>query len=281
MRRTCTLLLTLLLCAAWAHDEDGLERLAKRLLAPWGGFAGVTVELFPGALPSALPFDLPFPPELEVVGSLSRRGAASDPISVQVVLDSPLTTEQTLRAIQALLAEPRWESAPVSRPQGFLVEQASYFGTFCSSEADAFIHLSIFPVHDGPADVRVDIVLNANFNPCAYAPHADFSSLPMPALYAPPQSHVVIHHTHFMEHEGSTGATLRTAFDAPGLQAHYEAQLAQAGWQREGESGAGRILGSIWRLELDGERWEGILSITTLADGRHYANFVLLLEPAD
>jgi hypothetical protein len=273
---------TLTLAEEPQAEASNLERLALRLLGPWGDPGRMTTALHPGRLPQELPFELPLADEMEILGSLVRRGEDEELLNVQVVLDAATTTEEAMAALQSRLQGAGWTGRREPQPGGFVPVQPSLSGVFCAPEDAAFMYVNSFFVASGPTDVRLDINLEAGYTPCPgiaempFDPYTD--QAPLPTLSAPEESELFVYGFSMEREAAASSARVLAGLSGEALLHHYETQLEAARWERlEGEA-IGPVSYSRFGYEdEEGGSWLAVLTVTMVAKGEHLANIAVVL----
>jgi hypothetical protein len=256
-----------LLRAQPGEDPVLLRELAERLLSPPPDVRGEAprARLFPGALPPGLEIDLPVPPGVRLIGSVQRGAPGSkNVVGVEVVLDAPGTPAEVAAFYQRALGERGWFAPPGGGPPtgGFQPTAGPLYRMFCAGSAGPFLTLSVYPVRDGPTDVRLSIPTGAP-GPCGETPsrppHIPFDLLPALTV---PEGVAVTTVTTGPNRPGtvSSDAIAETGLSPAALEAHFAAQLAAAGWTRVDGGAQGRLAWSAWQVPGEGE-WEGFLYV--------------------
>lgn len=134
------------------------------------------------------------------------------------------------------------------------------------------MNVSVFPLGEGLADLRLNLLTNARHSPCEMEPpmrgepvHGD---MPFPPLNAPPGVQQSRGSSGSGTREGGlrltfhTDADLLGAISAEQTEAHYREQLTEAGWILLDNNTAGPSAWSTRRFTDDGgETWGATLLI--------------------
>ena len=291
MNRLIPFLLVLVFsCLTWAQTtspqpDASVEELAQRLLSPWGDPAGMRVELLPAVLPQDLPFELPLPEGTRVVGSVARRSAAGELLSVQVVADHDQATEETLAALDATFEEQGWIGRPEGKPTGFVPPQANLAAMYCQPEGNAFIYVNAFFVPEAPTDIRIDINLEGMYHPCGESGshHQEPPQAPLPTLTAPEGSELIVHGGQFLPDQASSSALITSTLGLQELANYYEQQLVKADWQILDEHRTDFMSYSTWtRTDDQAQVWSAVLSVSELAAADQvFASLVITTDTAE
>jgi hypothetical protein len=250
-------------------SPDLLRELAQRLLtqpqpdAPAPG----PPRLLPGQLPAG-PDPLPLPDPHRVLGSLVRGSQTT------LVFDSPLAPEHVRAFYDTHLPALGWThpAHPLHRHGGFVPTGFEEFaGTvFCRGPRGPALRLQTFALAQGGTDVRLTLDQDARHAPCA--PPRLGSGLPdpwavLPPLTAPPGGR------QFPEGGGgspdriNSATRLNTDQDLPAVTAHYEAQLAGAGWVRQAGAQQDLVAWSTWNFQdAQGEPWRALFFLLRRPD---------------
>jgi hypothetical protein len=237
-------------------DEAGFQALARRLLARHyaGAPAPEEVQILVGRLPAELPIEIPLPDGVQIVGSLVRSGEETE-----IVLDASQTANKVLDFYREELTAGEWIAFDYPTQGGFVPGIGRTGLTFCSEVQDLVLWIGAYEVQDGPTDVRLDLRTEPRLASCTKDPGAP--EHPIPFLEDPPGAQQIT--TGFGGSTDSFNAdvTLRTDLEAAVLEAHYAAQLEEAGWIRRDRAQAGPLVWSAWAFQDEGGRdWRGFLS---------------------
>lgn len=241
--------------------DTELNRLVKRYLTYPGTPYG-ELEILVGELPSGLPVDVPIPEDAEVIGSIVRSDKYK---SIQIMLDVPQQPDEIIEFYRDCLTEKGWEEMAQPSPSGFVSPMMRSRVNFCYG-GKISLNLYAYPTEEGkPTDVR----LHVNDDPQSYKAYTEEPVRPgvlpgdiLPALLAPEGA---------IHHGGGAGgshdrwysqAMLETSFSTEELQAHYKAQLLEAGWKLKEEGAGETIAWSTWSVADDsGNDWAGLLLV--------------------
>jgi hypothetical protein len=260
--------------------DSSLRGLIEALLPPASG--GATVRLLPGQLPPDLPFTVSLPPGSRLVGSIVR---TSDPVTgpgisialvdtTEIAFDALGSPEELFAFFDDVLTPQGWHDIHFRRSSnGFLPDQAARMRTYCADEPDHVVSLTVNPAPEGPNDVRLHISRQTLFSSCAeplrtrgggaLAPGGSFTE-PFPPLYAPAGARLGMGDR--SSRYGGTGGQehipVETPLSIPDLAAHYEQQLATAGWIGQARDVAPEFAWSTWRLPADEADWQGLFFVS-------------------
>lgn len=257
-------------------DDSALRYLMERVIG--GFFVGLHLTEIPRILPGQLPrdFDIPLPEGSAVVGSVLMAIEEIGDIA-QVVLDVPGGPEAAFSSLTNALAAEGWQSRDEPRGMiggGFISSSFAPYSDalFCSETVDGSLNVSVFPLGEGLADLRLHLLTNARHSPCEMEPpmrgepgHGD---MPFPPLNAPPG----VQQSRGGSGSGTSAGGLRLTFhtdadllgaiSAEQTEAHYREQLTEAGWILLDNNTAGPSAWSTWRFTDDGgETWGAMLLI--------------------
>ncbi len=242
-------------------DEESLrEFIGRALTYHYPGSEEGRTRILIGLLPDDLPFDLPIPEGSQIIGSIVR----SDPAGTEIILDSPLKSEEAIAFYQDELTGEGWSEPPQDSYGPGFVSASWPSQTFCDVEGDLVIYLYAVDVPDKPTDVRVNIQSQAEYYQCnpdsTYG--MDDAYFLIPPLVSPAGALVQAGGSSSGQDEVSVTASLKTDLAADELADHFGEQLAEAGWGF-GERGATEYEAwSSWTITDDkGEEWGGILIV--------------------
>lgn len=282
-------------------NEDALRRLAERLLDydhPFGSHAQKP-RLLVGRLPEGLPVEVPVPGELVLLGCVSRGGEEVGGPAVEAVLDSGLPPDEVLAAYGRALRTEGWYEPEGNREGpfggGFVPAAEPERAVFCRDERGPGLVVVALAAPGGgtegrsASEVRLALFTDPSRNPCAqdrFGPRgAPPEPPPIPDLVPPPGARPLPGR---MGGGGGpddwdTSAALAVDLTPGDLEAHYAAQLGEAGWSRlEGGSGE-RHARSVWGFEHRGRPWVADLSATEVPErpGRHLLRLHASAVPRD
>lgn len=241
------------------NDAETVHALALRLLAPreFADPSWTPSELLVGQLPPDLADGVPVPPNSRVLGSLVRGGA-----HVDVELDTDLAAAEVrsfyterLAATGWRVVDPQWH-----RQGGFSFGSAPAQHTlFCRGKRGPAITVAASEQGGQPTEVRITVMLDARQSPCAHIEQMDNPWHMLPDLRPPVNAHQV-------PSGGSGGgdsvismATLTSELDVAAVAAHYQDQLASAGWTLEAAEHQGAVAWSRWTFaDKNGDPWRGM-----------------------
>jgi hypothetical protein len=270
-------------------QDDGLRRLAERLVGAWGMPGDMRVSLHVASLPDDVTVALPLPPAFDLVGSLARyeRGEL---VSVQVVLDGPARTTEAFGELRSAFVAGGWSVIGDQEPLelGFVPTIRALYARACAPEDQggdrqvAFFNAS--PAGDA-SDVRIDLTPEAW--PGACVPDPDYRGdrdrfAPLPTLAAPSGSEVTGTMVALDVEDASAHAVLRGSALVADIVEHYEAELRALGWSPL----PGRLTDdfgtrSPWSLTTEaGRLWVGVLTVDRpTRTGPAMLSFSLVTEP--
>src|SRR5260221_647739 len=217
-------------------EIDLLEKLALGLLVYPGDPRASKPRLFLGKIPENLPIEVPIPEQSRVVGTLARSET-----QVEIVVESDLRPEEVCSFYRAQLTSLGWHEPEDMWPHhagGFLY---SDFGphmniTFCQEPGGAGLILNILQLESTSTDVRLNLSLDREMNPCAqqammrrHMHHHGMDEI-IPPLIPPRGAQQRGGGGGSSSDEVHTTATLKTNLALDALAKHYAAQLSQAGW---------------------------------------------------
>ena len=249
-------------------EIDLLEKLALGLLVYPGDPRASKPRLFLGKIPENLPIEVPIPEQSRVVGTLARSET-----QVEIVLESDLTPEEVFRFYRTQLTSLGWHE-----PEGMWPHQAggflhSDFGphmniTFCQRPGGAGLTLNILQLESTRTDVRLNLSLDREMNPCAQQAmmrrqmhhHGMYEIIPplVPPLGA--QQHGGGGGS--SSDEAHTTATLKTKLALDALAKHYAEQLSQARWTQTAAGASGPLAWHTWHFTSeDQEPWSGLFFV--------------------
>ncbi len=254
-------------------EIDLLEKLALGLLVYPGDPRASKPRLFLGKIPENFPIEVPIPEQSRVVGTLARSET-----QVEIVLESDLMPEEVFSFYRAQLT-----SLGCHEPEGMWPQHAggflhSDFGlhmniTFCQGPGGAGLTLNILQLESMTTDVRLNLSLDRETNPCAQQAmmrrdmhhHAMYEIIP---LLVPPRG---------AQQRGGGGgsgpdeahttAMLKTNLALDALAKHYADQLIQAGWTQTDAGASGPLGWHTWHFTSeDQEPWSGLFFILKMPE---------------
>ena len=246
-------------------ESDLLEKLALSLLVYPGDPRASKPRLFLGKIPENLPIEVPIPEQSRVVGTLARSET-----QVEIVLESDLTPEEIFSFYRVQLTSLDWHE-----PGGMWPHQAggflhSDFGphmniTFCQEPGGAGLTLNILQLESTTTDVRLNLSLDREMNPCAqqammrrHMHHHEMYEI-IPPLIPPRGAQQRGGGGGSSSDEVHTTATLKTNLALDALAKHYADQLSQAGWTQTDVGASGPL---AWHFTSeDQEPWSGLFFI--------------------
>ncbi len=249
-------------------EIDLLEKLALGLLVYPGDPRASKPRLFLGKIPENLPIEVPIPEQSRVVGTLARSET-----QVEIVLESDLTPEEIFSFYRAQLTSLGWHEPEGMWPHhagGFL---HSDFGphmniTFCQEPGGAGLTLNILQLESTTTDVRLNLSLDREMNPCAqqammrrHMRHHEMYEI-IPPLIPPRGAQQSGWSGGSSSDEVHTTATLKTTLALDALAKQYADQLSQAGWTQTDAGASGPLAWHTWHFTSeDQEPWSGLFFI--------------------
>lgn len=232
------------------------EELATRLLE--AGYPGTPelnkVQLVVGEISENMPVDLPIPDGARVIGSEVREG-----IGIRIVLDVPMTPDQTLDFYRNNLDSEKWTETeyPENQMLGFILNYSS--AIFCQGTRNPWLTVSAYPL-DNVTDLRLDIINDISYSPCSVT-GGDYSIRPIPKLLAPKGARQ--YNEYYAGGDGNQveiAAILETEMNSTSLADYYADQLKAANWTQEDSGQSGPLSWSSWKVEdEDSLIWNGIM----------------------
>lgn len=245
------------------HEIDGLRRLAERLVGVWGDPGPVRVELAVGTLPPEAVFPVP---DVHLLGSVARREGEAL-VSVNAVFDAPARTPEALARVREAFEAEGWTVLVDDPMVGFVGTQVGFFGRACGPVPEGgadrpLVYFSLSPVTGGPTDLRMDYSPAAWDGACVPMDGFAASFAPLPTLTAPEGSTVVAPALAHGPDEATAVATIRGTSEVDAVAAHYEEQLAEAGWEptEERQQDAARVR-SVWTRVAAERSWVAVLAL--------------------
>lgn len=243
-------------------DHVALE-LARRLLnhVPFGP----VVELIVGDLPPNLAGDLPLPAGARLLGSALNSWETRRP-TLEAVFDASGDPSAVLAAYQQKLREVGWEAFEMGPglPHGGFVSRRVDEGITLRHGGQGPVLRAVAAAGDGHStDLRVTLDWEMPRHISEWrGPHPHGEGR-MPSLYPPPGVTV--------RPQGGGGgggrwrqeASADTDISAGVLEAHFEAQLADAAWIKVDGRVQDAVAWSSWQLPGDGD-WRGLLLVLAL-----------------
>lgn len=247
---------------ASTSGEDEIARLRElylRLLTPPHAFGPQALDepaLHVGALPSGFPAEIPLPENARLLGSL---------VSYQtvVVYDTDLSRDEALAFYRERLGDSGWSVLDMMRPHGGFMHgpaPANDRLMLCKSEAGPSLTIIAASPAGHATAVRLEYQIydDPEHSPCGQQRRmrhhmADSLWDAIPALYAPPD----VRQQGGGGNNGPDYATSNARLEAlaelalADLAAHYDQQLAHAGWTRRDGGTAGPIAWSTWTFQHD------------------------------
>jgi hypothetical protein len=241
------------------NDAEIVHALALRLLAPreFADPSWTPSELLVGQLPPDLADGVPVPPNSRVLGSLVRGRAHVD---VELDTDLPAAAVRSFYTEQLTAAGWRVVELQWHRHGGFSYGSAPAQHTlFCRGKRGPAITIAASEETGQPTEVRITVMLDARQSPCAHVEQMDNPWHMLPDLRPPANAHQI-------PSGGSGGgdsvismATLTSELDVAAIAAHYQDQLAAAGWTVETAEQQGAVAWSRWRFaDKNGDAWRGM-----------------------
>lgn len=266
-------------------SEDGrsrealLHELTTRLLTQHNKRG----QLLVGQFPSGLPVELPLPMDSVLVGSLAE--AQPEPTvlpetsldtleqwhkdygvwqEVTVLLDVPVSPVEVVAFYRQRLVE--WPETPAEEiVHGFVAQAVDSADSntlvqalFYWREDGPMLGVKAIPYEDGPTEVCLEMHADVFWQP-RHRRTARRVLVRIPTLLAPPHS---VQRLSSGSHGSSPRAThaviLETPLDLIAVNAHYQRQLEEVGWQRTSDERDGLLAWSNWRVPADGNTyWQG------------------------
>jgi hypothetical protein len=229
-------------------DEQSLRAFLERYLLPYGYGTGTgTTKVWIGRLPDSGDPGFPLPPNSSVVSSMQVPDA-----TLSVILDVDQSADQVQQWYAAELPKRGWKPLAQSSTGGFIAGPQVL--SYCRDTDGAFLSLTISDTAGPPADVRLSLVGPSNGTPCqttVAGPGNQGLFDVIPSLQAPPGSRMSSGGAGSGDGYAEATATLVTA-ETPGeLLAHFDSQLAQAGWSRRESAAQDQFAWSSWTLPQD------------------------------
>ncbi len=256
-------------------------------------------QLLVGQLPDDLPVELPLPVDCVLVGSLAEAqieptvlpdtslnlGTTAQQDLVQqhldqwrkdyggwrevtVLLDVPVSPANVLAFYRQHLME--WPETPIAeRAHGFVAQavdivdsDTSVQALFYWSEDGPMLGVKAVSNENGPTEVCLEIHADIFWQP-QHRRTARRVFVRIPTLLAPPRS---VQRLSSSSHGSSPRAThaviLETPLDLIAVNAHYQRQLEEGGWQRTSDERDGLLAWSNWRVPADGNTyWHGAFHV--------------------
>lgn len=252
--------------AATGQGDQALLTLALRLLASRypGAPQGQEPQYFPGRVPDNLPFAIPLPDEIAIVGSVIRAEQG-----IEIVADTPLLPDQIRNFYQTRMTAAGWSTPDLPGPHGgFTPGGAHERGMlFCQGTRGPALEVGLFPVPGAQLDLRLRLITDTRYSPCAHTQRMMTRQSVIPDLSAPPGAY---------QHGGGgswggdsvhSTATLETDLPLAHVTAHYAAQLEAAGWSRSSEGQSEPQAWSSWSFtDEEGQSWVGLFSMLQLPE---------------
>ncbi len=239
-----------------SDHENSYRELALRA-AVWPGDPSVNnPQLYFEKLPSELPADFPLPPDTRLLGSLARSA-----VRIDLFLDSTLAPDQLVEFYNEKLTAAGWQKVTPSGPEQMGGFTPAFFSMrrnhtlFCQGSRGPSLSIQIYQGTNATSDVRINLDLSAENNPCDQARQRRQMDQPMrsliPNLTHPSES------ISNLSGGGSGGGTngwyssisLETDYSPAELAAHYNSQLERAGWSLKGQAQTDQIAWSQWTLK--------------------------------
>jgi hypothetical protein len=230
-------------------------------------------ELLPGQLPPNPPIPLPVPEGSRIIGTVVQNGEPT------TVLDVALSPDAALAFYRERMAALGWT-------QQQMPEYHQQHGGFTESTPRHPIQSMQFFVGPRGPSLRMTVTLDPEQGPLTEV-HLAFDTTPDPTQgpwrrhwnafenMVPPLEPPDGAEQRFGGGGGGGGdwrssATLRTDLDLPAIAPHYDAPLAQAGWQRSRNGITPPVAWSTWTFtDEDGEPWRALLVILQHPEVEH------------
>lgn len=236
-------------------------RLAHRLLHHPHPQGPTSVELLVERLPDRLPPDLPVPAGATLLGSLVlwRHGR---PLSMEAVLDASDDPTGLLAAYEPKLTERGWTRFEDFSPMrgGFVSGEQEAVRMYRQGAEGPVLVVGATRDDGNPSDVRLrldfEFSRRMSRGPRGLPPGADL----MPELRPPAGVELTGQGGSGSDARWTSEATVQTDHPVAALEAHFAAQLAEAGWTRVAGT-ADDVVG--WSAgQLPGvEGWRGLLLV--------------------
>ncbi|HZC05840.1 MAG TPA: hypothetical protein VE338_09375 [Ktedonobacterales bacterium] len=270
-----------------ASAERQLE-LALRMLAQQSHASPANLRLLPGQAPADLPFTLPLPPGARIVGSMTGAEPQNAPPAVTILVDAPLSPEQSVGFYVDALQAANWtqEVMPHMRGGFVHVQPGGFtFLNFHSASDDQHLTITTLPGAD-ERQTTLSIVVRKEQRPgwqrsgmgagSRGGMRGDMETL-IPPLLPPPGA----------SQQGGGGgggmgrwqsnAQTQTELPVAELIAHYDGQLERGGWRRRDGGASGPVGWSFWAFaDSEGEPWRGKLLALNSPDRPH--DYLLLIQ---
>ena len=253
-------------------DEAALREFLGRWLGPGtSGPPDKDTTIWIGQLPEDPPLPLPIPDSARVIGSMEGPYAA-----LEVLLDVDQPFEEVREFYRQTLTEDDWTMPESASPGGGFVDMPFEVDSYCREKDDAYFTLSGRDIEGAPTDVRLSLMIPAEYTPCdartASQPPDAYSLLP--ALSAPSGVEMRSGGGGSGNGYGESSANLRSTLSPSDLLTPYNEQLAAAGWKLSSSESAESFAWSTWTVpETDRHEWNGMLLIlkTPPRSGELYA----------
>lgn len=263
-------------------DDAALRAFIARYV---GAGQPVTVNI--AALPDGLPFQLPLPPNVRLLGSVTRPSGTGGQF-YEISMDGS-TPAEVLKFYVETLGGAGWQviQADDTTTGGFSTALNSY-GRFCLSDNSASVVVNAYTSGGQPNVVAVNIQTPGEAYQCQAVtglppddPYKRIPSLTVPEgvtllnninglSYASPQG----------KSSASSPALLQSSQPLADIMVAYNSQLAGAGWtQVSAETGTTFAL-SVWAIPGDdGKTWKGTLMMVATDQAGVYNALIYVEAP--
>ncbi len=241
-------------------DPAALKEYFSRWLAPGSyGPSDKDTTIWIGQLPEDSPLPLPIPESARVIGSMEGPYSA-----LEVLFDIDQPFEEVRQFYRRALTADGWTTPESPSPDGGFVDTPFEVDSYCLQKSDAYITLSGREIEGAPAEVRLNLMIPAEYTPCdpQFGGQPLDTSRLLPALSAPPGVVTQSAGAGSSDNYAEASANLRTSVTPSDLLTGYNQQLAAAGWKFSSSETAETFAWSTWTVpEMDGQAWNGMLLI--------------------
>jgi len=241
-------------------DVAAVKEYFSRWLSPGTyGPADKDTTIWIGQLPEDVPLPLPIPESARIIGSMQGPYTA-----LEILFDIDQPFEEVREFYRKALTADGWAAPESVSPGGGFVDAPFEVDGYCLEKRDAYLTLSGRDVEGAPADVRLSVMMPAEYTPCdaqaADQPPDAYRLLP--ALSAPSGVEMRSGGAGSGDGYAEASAGLRTSLTPSDLLTGYNEQLAAAEWTLSSSQSAETFAWSTWTVpETDGQQWNGLLLI--------------------
>lgn len=235
-------------------------------------------------MPNDLPVELPLPNRFRIIVSLQQKNTFFA-ILIQVP-QSPSRIKCWYSNRLRALGWHQWQSSEIFLDWNSFVISGSASNnsptpllTFCYPSKPFTLTLQTCPIAENDTYIQLRITANREFrSPCQASWERNaFNLIPQPQLVSPHNTEVKKKRAGGSNSEWLNEAKIQTSLNSLALFAHYNTQLAQAGWSQQTIEDQKELLWNVWRLEdVYKQVWQLVFSL--IAENNNKGNYRAYLQ---